>query len=146
MYIDLTTFYKRNEELPSQLSKMYDCLQRVQGISQQVDKRIQAINNAYQGLIRVTASLERFGVEVKNRVQELSKIEVAFKEHQESAALIFEELSNLITWYELFYTAYDELLHEITRRHQEAKRQQEIVATYRRELEELHRGMSANCL
>ena len=39
--------------------------------------------------------------------------------------------------YEAFHTSYNELLHEIVRRKQESKRQQEVAEVYQRELNAL---------
>lgn len=98
--VDLTPYEHRNEsEFSSQVSKIFDSLQRVQNISKQVETRIQRSNNAYRSTIKLVNSLDRFGVEVKNRISELASLETTFDEHREAVRLLFEELHILITWY-----------------------------------------------
>jgi len=137
-YVDFTNLEKQSDELPSQISKIYDSLQRIQNISHKVEERIQQTNVTYKGINRIISSLERFEKEIKNKIGELNGLKEIFEQHRASASILFEELSSLATWYELFYNSYGELIFEISRRHKEHRRQQEIVEIYQKELNLMH--------
>jgi len=134
-HFDLTAIERRTEsELPTQISKIYDSLQRVQTISKEVEARVEKYNTIYRNATTLLVSLEKFGIEIRNKLVELDSLESNFQERKEGAHFLFEELTNLETWYGLFYTAYGELIFEIARRQKEHQRQQEIVDSYQREL------------
>eukprot|EP01114_Cavostelium_apophysatum_P006790 TRINITY_DN1826_c0_g1_i1.p1 TRINITY_DN1826_c0_g1~~TRINITY_DN1826_c0_g1_i1.p1 ORF type:complete len:455 (-),score=103.49 TRINITY_DN1826_c0_g1_i1:121-1485(-) len=134
--IDLTAIERRTEnELPMQISKIYDSLQRVQSIGVDVESKLKTHGRIYSNAVKVALELESFGPEIKTRLAEVDAIEMSFEQRKEETRLLFEELNNLITWYNLFYTAYHELIFEIGRRHRENRRQQNIVDAYQRELD-----------
>jgi len=134
-YADLSLVEHRTEhELPTLISKMFESLQRVKAISEEVDNRVQRYSIAFKNAVKLLTSLETFGLEAKNKLLDLGLLETSFEERKEGARFIFEELSNLATWYDLFYSAYTELIFEITRRHEEQKRHQEIVDNYQKDL------------
>jgi len=108
---------------------------------------------------RVFSRLEKFGIEVHKVVNQVEEQEVSFslacwtlfgdfalngsdfldlqrvfEEKRGEVSFLFEELTNLTAWYELFATAYEELLVEIERRHSEHKRIEEMVLAYQKEL------------
>jgi len=116
-----------NELLGAQVSQIYDGLQRVQHISKELDAAFQSHSSAFKNSVILLEALDKFGNEARAKVTELDELELAFEDRKQGARFLFEELSNLIAWYELFFTAYDELLLEIRRRHQELQRQQEMV-------------------
>lgn len=70
----------------------------------------------------------------------LDVMQRAFEVRRGEAAFLFEELANLTTWYELFATAYEELLVEVERRHNEHKRMHEVVIAYQKELSLWYQG------
>jgi chromosome segregation ATPase len=133
-YADLSSVRKRAEQLPGSLSLAYSRLQRIQDSTKQIEERCQKYSTTFQRATQVFEQLEKFGLDVQEVVQQIDEHERAFEERRSEAAFLFEELANLTTWYELFGTAYEELLVEVERRHSEHKRIQEIVHAYQKEL------------
>lgn len=131
---------RADSELTALVTRMFETLQRIQAITTDVDNRTQRYGVAFKNSVKLLTALETFGLEAKNRLMELGNLETSFEERKEGAKFVFEELSNLVTWYDLFYTAYIELLFEIDRRHKEQKRQQELLESYQRELDALWKG------
>jgi len=135
-YTDLTAILLRTEnELSIQISNLYDCLQRIQSIGKEVETRFQRHNSVFKNGLQLLQSLEKFGIDTKNKLTQLNALEIAFEERKEDSRFLFEEINNLVIWYELFVVAYDELVFEIGRRHEELRKQQEIVEIYQRELD-----------
>jgi hypothetical protein len=125
---------KRSEQLPSSLSLAYHRLERIQEATKQIEERCQKYATTFQHVSRVFSRLEKFGIEVHKVVNQVEEQERVFEEKRGEVSFLFEELTNLTAWYELFATAYEELLVEIERRHSEHKRIEEMVLAYQKEL------------
>ena len=91
--MDLTAIEKQAEgDIPQQVSKVLDSVSNVykyelelllfpltsenQKIAQEVESRLQKYTTVYNNCIKLVSSLERFGIEVKNKSLELDSLEV----------------------------------------------------------------------
>eukprot|EP00005_Dracoamoeba_jomungandri_P007862 CAMPEP_0174263968 /NCGR_PEP_ID=MMETSP0439-20130205/20796_1 /TAXON_ID=0 /ORGANISM="Stereomyxa ramosa, Strain Chinc5" /LENGTH=429 /DNA_ID=CAMNT_0015349621 /DNA_START=355 /DNA_END=1644 /DNA_ORIENTATION=- len=134
-FLDIEALQQKTEELPRGLQVIQNRLERVQSTSRDMRERSIKYAKAFTNAKIVYKNLHQFGEKAKTCLKQLDDLEEQFESKRECACSLFEELSNLATWYDLFNTAYEELLIEIRRRHLEEKRHAKIVQMYQHELD-----------
>lgn len=69
---------KRTEgDLPVQISKIYDSLQRVEQITKEIDQKVNKFNGIYKNASNILSMLEQFGVDTRSKLGEVDSFEVS---------------------------------------------------------------------
>mmetsp|Transcript_52360 Transcript_52360/g.131540 ORF Transcript_52360/g.131540 Transcript_52360/m.131540 type:complete len:491 (-) Transcript_52360:66-1538(-) len=126
-------------QLSQSLGTAYDALQRIVTLTHDVDQRMLKYSSAQKNAVAFFQDLEACGSDIKQKLNRLDELEVLFDQRRADARFVFDELLNLVTWYDLFCTAHQEMIFEILRRHKELARQQQLVDSFAAELEAMHR-------
>jgi hypothetical protein len=135
---NLAGLRQATEGLSSQISQIYDCLQRVDTIAKEFDERAKKYDAIFAQSTSLNDLLDLFGRFCESVSVELRYLEYQFKQHKNGYAPLFNDLKALASFYQMFAVSYQEMLFEIARRRAELKRQQEIVNKYQRELDSLY--------
>jgi hypothetical protein len=80
------------------MAKMHDSLQRITEIYKRIDAQMQQVNLAYKTCHRIVSLVDKFVLEAKAKLTELSSLEATFEQHKQRLSLLFEELSSLVNW------------------------------------------------
>ncbi|RUS25858.1 autophagy protein Apg17-domain-containing protein, partial [Jimgerdemannia flammicorona] len=120
------------------IEELQNALHIVESTSDEIRDRYPLYDKVYDGLVKLFLELDHFGVEELDGVMEgLKNVETEMEHHRSRVAKYFENLWNLVAWYEKFASAYDYLVLEIDRRHQVRARHERTVEEFARRLGEL---------
>ncbi|KAJ5078647.1 autophagy-related protein [Anaeramoeba ignava] len=111
---------KQTELIQTKASKIENFKKTI--INYEVD-----MNSAYIQSMNILSLIDKFSAYSQVKLRVFAQVEEEFAKYYQEAQDIIKELINLVTWYRLFLSAYEQLLREIVRRNQEFKRQLEIV-------------------
>jgi Autophagy protein ATG17-like domain len=127
------------EKLRAAVTVINERTQSIRQSAADVDERALRYRRAFEMAAKLYGALEQCALPLKNALLELEALAARFDEIQIRGRFIFEELTNLVAWYEKFQLAYAEMLVEVERRHRFHRAQQRVVDAYAAELDRLAR-------
>eukprot|EP00002_Diphylleia_rotans_P025013 TRINITY_DN4941_c0_g1_i2.p1 TRINITY_DN4941_c0_g1~~TRINITY_DN4941_c0_g1_i2.p1 ORF type:complete len:426 (+),score=86.18 TRINITY_DN4941_c0_g1_i2:48-1325(+) len=144
--ISLTSYQaisKDTETLPNYVTKATRHLNNLKTFKEHLDDELARMESAIPIFVEIYKQLQILVSQTRENIEKLGHMERSVEEKKLGIRFLFEEMENLSAWYHLFQRSYTELLVEIQRRHEEMRKQQEVVDSYNRELVNMHAVESA---
>ncbi|KAG9285180.1 hypothetical protein G9A89_004395 [Geosiphon pyriformis] len=135
---DISVLIRDTDEIPTIVEELNEALMIIGSTSEEVRIRSHLYNASYAEASKFFIELDQFGDRMEDIAGTMKAIDGDFEKGRSVVERLFEELWNLIGWYEEFSKSYDYLIIEIDRRHEVREHHERLAEEYLAKLEGLY--------
>ena len=128
------------KQLPLSVAKASECLKRIQEKGQELTDKCHLYQAPFARCNQIKERLADLDPCLTQTIHTMNQFTHTTEENQDALDYYLTQLENLISWYDLYFVGYRELLFEIQRREAESLRQRRLIETMEKELRLMYEG------
>eukprot|EP00003_Mantamonas_plastica_P022550 TRINITY_DN3862_c0_g3_i1.p1 TRINITY_DN3862_c0_g3~~TRINITY_DN3862_c0_g3_i1.p1 ORF type:complete len:423 (-),score=121.28 TRINITY_DN3862_c0_g3_i1:131-1399(-) len=131
---ELSNSLNLEKEINGLMAKVISSHQTVTMLGKDVQESTKQYTIVYKNCRNLQSELKEMTKYCKSQVEEVAQLEAEFIATGDQESVIFEEMANLVQWYQLFHDSYTPLVAEVHRRHIVLSQHQQLINHFTREL------------